>query len=282
MRNLGRAIAISVLTSFVLAAIFSDWLLLASGTQDAAGVGTSGFFASGLAAQLDSQNPLTTPLAEWLWATRQTVALGLVTLALGLPLGGLIGTLAGTQPRLFGIALTRAVELTGALPGLILVGLWCVGSRTPTLFGFGAMLAAIRSVGTARLVAEHVRQTLVQDFALAARALGATPSHVLSWHIWPTLRPLLLLEASATAVYALGIDAALGFVGLAPTGLSTWGALLDRSAHPGAATTLLALGCIVAATLALNTLGPVARWGKERRRQARSGGFSTLDATNPR
>jgi peptide/nickel transport system permease protein len=274
MRDWPTALATTLLVSLVLVATFADWLIAL--VWGATGVGLLPF-------ELGSapSSALSSTLVQWLWATRQTVAATSIVILVALPVGAMLGTLAALQPRVFASVLTRAVEFTGALPSLIVLGLWCVGSKSPTMTGFALVVAALRSVQTARVTSEHVRQALAQDFSLAARALGAGSRHLFWWHVWPSLVPVLIVEAAATASYVIVIEASLGFVGLGPEAQLSWGALLGHAREQGDVSLWPAAFLIAATTLALNTVGPRRR-RIERRQHARARGFLTQAVEDPR
>lgn len=265
MRDWTTLLATSFLTSLVALAVFADWIL-AWGWGNGGGASTGGPLPFSLSAMPIAAS--SSALGEWIWATRQTLATTLVVIALALPVGTALGSLAALQPRLFAGVLTRAVEFTGALPSLIVIGLWCVGSKSPTLLGFALIVAALRCVQTARVTLAQGRQALAQDFTLASWALGAGYGHVFRWHVWPGLLPVLAVEAAATATYVIVIEAALGFVGLGPKGQPSWGALLGRAHEQSSGALWPAAFVIAATTLALNAIGPRRRQ-RERRSQER-------------
>jgi peptide/nickel transport system permease protein len=261
MRDWSTVLATSFLTSLVALAAFADWILALGWGASSGGVLPFSLNAAPAAASGSA-------LGEWIWATRQTLATTLVVIAVALPVGTVLGSLAALQPRIFASVLTRAVEFTGALPSLIVIGLWCVGSKAPTLLGFALVVAALRSVQTARVALAQGRQALAQDFTVASWALGANLGHVFRWHVWPGLLPVLGVEAAATATYVIVIEAALGFVGLGPQGQSSWGALLGRAHEQSSGALWPAVFMIAATTLALNAVGPRQKW-RERRGQGR-------------
>lgn len=163
-------------------------------------------------------------LGWWSLATRNVagvvVASTCIAALLGTPLGALSvyggGAAAGW--------LFRFVELVGAIPGLILVGVLRFGDSTGGVLSLIATLALLRTLEVAQLVRSQVLATLPSDFVEASRALGASRRWQIRVHVLPRLaRPLavnLLLGASAL----IGLEAALSFTGLGmPEGVPSWG-----------------------------------------------------------
>lgn len=197
--------------------------------------------------------PLLPPaLGAWMLATRTVVVEVSLVVATALPAGCALGAVAALGPRLFDSLLTHAVELTGALPSLILLGLWRVSSDEPTLGGFVAILCVLKGIETARMIAELANSTRQREFVLAARALGSSPMRVFRVHVLPRLLPPLALSAASTASYVVGLEAALSFVGLGPSNVVSWGTLLGRAATQHDVSAGLTWGCV--ASLAATTL----------------------------
>jgi peptide/nickel transport system permease protein len=240
------------LTSLLLCALFADWLLLdARAWQEV--------FLGGLQLSTKPDSSASLTFQHWLLATRQSLLTAGAVAVLSLPLGVVFGSAAALWPRLFRGPLTLAVELAGALPSLIIVGLWTLAPGNRSLLGFTLLIALLRSVGTSRLVAEQTRQVLQQNFALASQALGGTKAHIFAQHVWPKLAGVLAVDAVGTAVYVVGLEGALGLVGLQVPGQLSWGGLLGRVRDNPDPLVWVALGCALLTALALDSLVPRAR-----------------------
>jgi peptide/nickel transport system permease protein len=191
-------------------------------------------------------------LGQWLVATRQIVIAVAAVVSLALPAGCVLGGFAALGPRVVRGLLTRSVELSGALPSLILLGLWRLGTDSPTLASFVTILILLKSVLTARLVAEQTGAVTRQGYVLAARALGSTKRHIFRVFVLPQLLPSLAVNAGTTAAYVVGLEGALSFVGLGPENVVSWGTLLGRAASGGPESSALVGACL--ASLVLSTL----------------------------
>ena len=212
--------------------------------------------------------------SDWVWwmlSTRNVVWIVVSVLGVSLVLGSVAGALVAYGPRLFSGVLGRLVELSGALPSLIIVGLWRIRDTEPDIASFIAILAALKTIETARLVSSETERLSSQGFVVAAYALGASRQRVFVVHVLPHLLSALAVSSALTAASVVGLEAALSFVGLGLPGTSSWGALLGDAAlgqtdwttlspQPAAAAPIsatrivLALLSVSATTLALYTL----------------------------
>ena len=197
-------------------------------------------------------------LGAWLVATRSVLIQVVLVVLLSLPGGTLLGVAAALGPRVLQGALTRAVELTGALPSLIVVGLWRVGSSSATTLGFILVVALLKAIEVARLIAEQTAIEQRRQHVTAAHALGNRPGRIFRVHILPRLFPPLIIETGSVAAYTVGLEAAASFIGLGPEHLTSWGTILGRAARRGGEPTGLVWACLLsltATTLALHALG---------------------------
>src|SRR5690606_4129903 len=104
---------------------------------------------------------------------------------------------------------SRAIESVSAFPPLVLVLGIQAAVPTPTLLTLFLAIALTRSPEIARLVRGQVILASTRDYALAARALGATPLRVLRRHIMPNVRGPLIIAASIGASAVVLTEASL-------------------------------------------------------------------------
>lgn len=183
-------------------------------------------------------------LAWWSLATRNVAGIVIVTTCIATALGTPLGALSVYGGGAAGGWLFRFVELVGAVPGLILLGVLRFGDTSGGVLSLIATLALLRTLEIAQLVRSQVLATLPSDYVEASRALGASRRWQIRVHVLPRLaRPLavnLLLGASAL----IGLEAALSFTGLGvPEAVPSWGrglAILATAGHG------VALACVIA------------------------------------
>jgi peptide/nickel transport system permease protein len=93
-----------------------------------------------------------------------------------------------------------------------------------------------------------------RDFVQAAEALGESRTRILASEILPNVTSPLLVEASLRETYAVGLIAALAFLGFAPNpNAADWGLMINENAT---ALSVQPWGVVLpAAAIALLTIG---------------------------
>ena len=184
------------------------------------------------------------------------VAVGstLLALLIGALVGGAAGYLGGAADEI----LMRLTDLVLVLPAIYVVltlrGALPLVLSTPEIFL--ALVIVMGLVGwpaAARGVRAIVRVERTQEYAEAARALGATRARVLVRHLLPAARGFLIVQGTLLVPAFVMAEATLSFVGLgfAPPAPS-WGAMLQDAASPQAtadAPWLLAPAAAIVATV---------------------------------
>lgn len=194
--------------------------------------------------------------------TRWTLRIALTGVALAAALGLAIGLAAGNEGA-SGRALRRVIDLALALPRMVvlLIAFATLGLLPWT--GIALLLGLTGWPPLARLVRGEALRLRHAPFALASRALGATPWRLLRREILPGTLPTLLVAASLGLADAMLLEAGLSFLGLIvrPPQASLGGMLLEARDHLAAAPWLLfAPGAVlVLATSAATLFGDALR-----------------------
>lgn len=202
--------------------------------------------------------------ARVIFGARISLTVGLVSQAIALALGVVLGLVAGFYGRWVDEGLMRAADITLAFPTLLLLIALAAALR-PSL---GTVVMTIGVVGwaaMARLVRGQVLVLRDAEFVQAARALGARDRRILSRHLLPNAIAPVIIAATLGIAGAIMAEAALSFLGLGvqpPT--PSWGSMIAdardlsqlryapwTSVFPG-----LAIG---AAVLGFNVLGDALR-----------------------
>lgn len=169
-------------------------------------------------------------LARTVHGARSSVLVTLSVLAIALSFGLVLGGLAGMGPPLWDALLARIVELTGALPTLVVLAIVRSVETVPGVLSFVAVVAALRAVRIARLVRGEILRVAGQDFVLAARALGVPEWRIAVTHVLPHVMGPVLVAATFTLASVVALETALSFVGLGlPADVPSWGGLLGQA-----------------------------------------------------
>jgi len=203
---------------------------------------------------------------------------GQVSLAVGLAaalgaaaIGTLVGLAAGERGGWIDAFLMRGTDAMIALPLLpILIVLSAVDlaklgfppavaqSESTAMIRLVVLVALVGWTTTARLVRAAARETLAQDYVLAARAMGAGSLRVLWRHVLPNIAAPLLVATTLSVGQVILFESVLSFLGLGlDPGTASWGRMLagaqnllwDAPAlaiYPGVAIALTVIACNLA------------------------------------
>jgi peptide/nickel transport system permease protein len=183
-------------------------------------------------------------------------SLGALVLGLGIGLG------AGYAGGAVDLVLMRAAELVLVLPVLyvVLAARAMLPSTIPPAVVFTLMTVLLALTGwpiVARGVRAIVAREAVQEFAVAARALGASPARIVWHHLAPATLGFLRVQGLQLLPAAILAETTLSFAGLgfAPDAPS-WGTLLHDGSGIGvlseAPWLLAAAGAVVTVVFAIN------------------------------
>lgn len=197
-------------------------------------------------------------LAQLMAGALNSLVVAMLSTAVAVVLGVLLGLTATGGGRFWSDALTRATDVAIALPGIL------VALVLATFFGPSNTTAIVAIViwfvpGAARIVIGPARQVLARGFVEAALAYGRSRWFVLVRHVLPNLGPLIIVMASMMFAGAILTEAALSYLGLgAQRPTPSWGRLLFESQSVvGQSPTLVVFPgvCIMLAVLGFNLLG---------------------------
>ncbi len=213
-----------VLAGFVLGALFAPWLSPASPTET---------HFDRLLQPPSWAHPFGTDelgrdvMARVLHGGRISLAVGVVSVALALMLGGLWGLVAGYAQGWLDSVLMRLVDALLAFPFLVLA-IALAAALGPGVTNSMLAITIVTSPAVARLVRGQVLAELGKDYVTAAVALGAPHSRILFRHILPNLWGPLIVQGSLSTANAILAEATLSFLGLGvqpPT--PSWGSMLN-------------------------------------------------------
>ncbi|HEY8418498.1 MAG TPA: ABC transporter permease [Limnochordales bacterium] len=191
-------------------------------------------------------------LSRIIYGSRISMTVGVVSVAIGLVIGGLLGALAGFFRPLDNVIM-RLVDIMLAFPS-ILLAIAVVSILGPGLTNL-MIAVGIRSVPSfARMVRGMVLQVSQLEYTVAARALGATEARILFRTVLPNCLAPVLVFSTLEMAKAILLGSILSFVGLGPEPPTPeWGkmvadarAVLRNAPHvalfPGLAILLTVLG----------------------------------------
>jgi len=208
-------------------------------------------------------------LSRMLYGGRVSLTIGFFSLLVTLPLGLTIGGLAGLFGGWVDYALMRLAEVVMAIPSLFLLLALAASlpadlSSSARFMGVTIILAMIGWPGLARIIRGLVLSIKAQPFVDAGRTLGLSTPRLMFRHVLPqTLSTVIVIASISVPGYILA-ESGLSFLGLGiqqPD--ASWGNLLKEAQtltnileRPWMMTPAV---LIALAVLAFNTLGDALR-----------------------
>jgi peptide/nickel transport system permease protein len=200
-------------------------------------------------------------LVQMLKACRTALIIGGLTSAIYVPLGALLGILAGYFRRWLDDAIQYVYSTLASIPEiLLLVAILMVLGK-----GLGTMSIALGVtgwVGLCRLIRGETMRQSERPYVSAARALGQTHWKIIVRHLLPNVMHLVLISAVLGFSNIVLAEAILSYLGVgAPVGTASWGVMIDAGRTELGRDPLVwwnisaATGALFGLVLSLNLLG---------------------------
>ena len=172
-----------------------------------------------------------------LYGARISLSLALVSALGAMLLGAFVGGVAGYAGGVLDDALMRSTDVVMVLPGMyVVLALRAVLPVVLAPSAVFALLALIFAIVGAPFIARGVRAIVraerTQDYASAARALGASDARLLMRHLLPAARGFIAVEMTLLIPAFIVAEATLSYVGLGfPDALASWGTMLHDASR---------------------------------------------------
>lgn len=167
------------------------------------------------------------------YGARISLSIGLaaivITFVLGVSIGGISGYLGGAMDNV----IQRLIEIINAFPQL---PLWlALGAVLPpdwspltVYFAITLVLSLIGWTGLARVVRGKILSLREEDYAMAARLLGASHTRILFRHLLPGLTSHIIVVLTMSVPSMILGETALSFLGLGlRPPIVSWGVMLQ-------------------------------------------------------
>jgi peptide/nickel transport system permease protein len=231
-------IGVIVLAVFVLIAVLAPLLASRSGLDPA----TARANDVPLLAKPSEYGPMGTDYlrrsvwAQFVWGSRISLAVGLAATVLTIAIGSFVGILAGFVGGWLDSVLMRITEWFLVVPFLPLaIVLASVLGRS--VWNIIFVIGVTSWPSTARLVRAQVLTVKERLFVDRARSLGASRRQVVTRHILPNVRGLILANATLAVPISILTETTLAFLGLGDPERASWGKMLNDTYENSALTT---------------------------------------------
>jgi len=172
-------------------------------------------------------------LSRILYGARISLTVGLVGITVSFVLGIILGGLSGYFGGVLDTLIQRLIEIIRSFP---MIPLWMSLSAAMPVhwdpiwvyFGITVILGLVDWTGLARAVRSKILALREEDFAQAARLMGARPRRIIFRHLVPSFMSHLIASATLSIPAMILAETALSFLGLgvrAP--MTSWGVLLN-------------------------------------------------------
>jgi peptide/nickel transport system permease protein len=234
-RNWPAGISFAVVCFFILCAMCAP-LLVSWDSATVVSLGTS-LLPPSLEFPLGTDELGRSMLARIIWGARISLLVAVLSVAISLGFGVLIGGLCGFYAGRVSELTMRCMDIIIAFPrilmAIILITVLGVGVTSLTI-AIGISAIPIY----ARLFRAPVLTLKQREFVLASKSLGARDSTLLFSHILPNTSSLMIVQGTLSLAEAILIASGLSFLGLGPQPpIPEWGAMIATArahitAHP--------------------------------------------------
>jgi peptide/nickel transport system permease protein len=162
------------------------------------------------------------------YGARVSLTIGVLSGLVSTVIGILVGAISGFHSGMLDEILMRFTEIFQVFPAFILA-LVFVAIFGPSLTNVIIALGIVGWPSTARLVRAEFLKLKEADFAVAARALGASKIDLIFSEILPNALPVAIVNTSFQVADAILNEAGLSFLGLSDPSLMSWGRILGNS-----------------------------------------------------
>jgi peptide/nickel transport system permease protein len=200
-----------------------------------------------------------------LYGARVSLTVGLLGIAVSFVLGIILGGISGYYGGWIDNIIQRVIEIIRSFP---MIPLWMsLSAALPVtwdplwvFFGITLILGLLDWTGLARAVRSKVLALREEEFAQAARLMGAGPSRIIGRHLIPSFMSHLIASATLSIPGMILGETALSFLGLgvrAP--ITSWGVLLSDAQNVNVVALypwlMLPVAPVMLVVLAFNFLG---------------------------
>jgi peptide/nickel transport system permease protein len=203
--------------------------------------------------------------SRMVYATRVSLTVGLVGVALSLTLGVLLGGISGLYGGVVDDGIQRVIEVVRSVPTIPLwMGLAAAVPRdwtvTQVYFAITIIISLVSWTELARVVRGRFLALREEDFIVSAELDGCSKLRIIFRHMVPSFLSHIIAVTTLTLPVMVLSETALSFLGLGlrPPAIS-WGVLLQAAQNVQAVATtpwlLLPAVPVIVAVLAFNFLG---------------------------
>jgi peptide/nickel transport system permease protein len=165
-------------------------------------------------------------LSRMIWGARISLLVGFVAVGISISIGVILGAVAGYYGRTMDDVLMRFVDVMLAIPTFFLI-LAVIAIVGPSIWNIMIVIGVTSWMGVARLVRGQFLNLKEADYAVSAKALGASDLRIIFLHILPNAMAPVYVSAVLGIAGAILVESSLSFLGLGvQPPMPSWGSVL--------------------------------------------------------
>src|SRR4029453_10586626 len=161
--------------------------------------------------------------SRFLYGGKDILITAVVSTAIGVIAGVVIGLIAAYARNAWDDILVRAMDVIMAFPQIMLalVAVSLLGASTWLII---VAIATTTAPRVARVARGAAQPGVGADFVGGTESMGMSRARILTGELFPNILGPMMVEASLRLTYSIGVIGALAFLGLAPDpNARTWG-----------------------------------------------------------
>lgn len=168
-------------------------------------------------------------LSRIIWGANTSLTVGIAVQLFSLIIGLILGFASAWFKGWIDFAVNRALEIAGAMPGL-LFQILIMALLGNGLWNVTIAIALLAWPGYVRLIRAEVLRYKESEYVEAARSLGAGTPHIAARHIFPNILNNLLISISFGLPASMVAEAGLSFLGRGINDpIPSWGKMLGTA-----------------------------------------------------
>jgi peptide/nickel transport system permease protein len=171
--------------------------------------------------------------SQLVWGSRVALLVGLLSAIGSAMIGTLIGLVSGYFGGWIDEVLMRATDIAFGIPFLPFA-IVVIAIAKPSLALVILLVVLFLWRTTARVIRSQVLSLKSRGFVWAARAAGASDTHILWRQILPNVLPISFLYMAIGVQAGVMLEAALSFLGFGDPNVQSWGIMLNAAFRAGA------------------------------------------------
>ena len=163
-----------------------------------------------------------------IYGTKVSLIVALVATFFDLTVGVAYGIISGWKGGRVDNVMQRIIEIISSIPNLVIVVLMLVVLK-PGMTSIILAIAIYSWTTMARIIRSETLSLKTQEYVLAARTLGESPTKIAWKHLVPNLSSIIIIQTMYTIPSAIFFEAFLSFIGIGITAPETsLGVLLNE------------------------------------------------------